>query len=478
MVCPNCNAELPKGHLYCEKCGTEIQMVPIFEPEVEESINETLSGVADVIVEESDLSQQSGRRKAKLHRKRPNSKIILYGLLGLFVICIIAWISVRVNQYCSYDYQYQKAQECFQGQNYEEAADFVKRAIAIDDTQADAQMLLSDLYVQKEQDDEALAVLLPLLESSSNNIEVYRRIVAIYVHKENYTAIQQLMEACKDVQITAQFTQYIAVAPEFSLEEGTYAQKEVLKLMSASEGDIYYTDDGSEPTTASKKYMSAISLGEGTHVITALFVNPNGISSETVTHTYQIELPIPVEPLIAPKSGNYTSPEPITVTREQEDGAVIYYTTDDSEPTEESSIYSTPLPMPLGASHFRFVAISSDGTKSMESEASYHLNIVSLIDTTTAENAVIMTLYGKGQLSDIAGTSKDGKTKYRYICTAAAKAGTRIYYLVEEFDVTERDSVSTGRYFGVDVRTGELYNVTINADTGAFEFSLFSLLFN
>ena len=134
--------------------------------------------------------------------------------------------------------------------------------------------------------------------------------------------------------------------------------------------------------------------------------------------------------------------------------------------------------MPLGKSQFRFVAISKDGIKSEVTEVNYNLNIVSLIDTATAENAVIMTLYGKGELLDITGTYKDGKTKYRYQCNAAAKAGTRIYYLVEEFKVEDGENVSTERYFGVDVRTGELYNVTINPETGAYEFSLFSILFN
>lgn len=476
MVCPNCNTELPKGHLYCEKCGTEIQIVPIFEPEVEESINETLSSVADIIVEDSDLSQ-TNHPKTKTRKKRPNKKIILYGLLGLFVMCSIAMLSVKVNQYCSFDYQYQKAQECFNGKHYEEAAGFVKRAIELDRTQADAQMLLSDLYVQNEKYDEALAVLLPLLDTEADLQSLYERIIFIYVQKSDYPAIHQLLESCTNVELVSQFAQYISDPPEFSLEEGTYDKKQVLKLMSADTDEIFYTDDGSDPTSAGRKYTVPLKLEDGRYEIKAVCVNANGISSEVVTRVYQIELAIPVETMVSPQSGTYTSPEPITAIRVPEDGAVIYYTDDGSEPNEESMVYTNPIPMPLGQSHFRFVAINTDGMRSLETEVSYQLKIISLIDTATAENAVVMTLYGKGQLTDITGTAKDG-SKYRYICNAAAKAGTRIYYLVEEFKMTDGKPVSTGRYFGVDVRTGELYHVTINADTGAFEFSLFSLFFN
>ena len=49
MKCPNCGCEIKEGHLYCETCGTEIQMVPDFEPEIENSIMETLSNLAEGI---------------------------------------------------------------------------------------------------------------------------------------------------------------------------------------------------------------------------------------------------------------------------------------------------------------------------------------------------------------------------------------------------------------------------------------------
>ena len=49
MKCPECGCEIKEGYLYCEKCGMEIQMVPDFEPEIENSITQTLSKVAEEI---------------------------------------------------------------------------------------------------------------------------------------------------------------------------------------------------------------------------------------------------------------------------------------------------------------------------------------------------------------------------------------------------------------------------------------------
>ncbi len=43
MKCPHCGNELKEGYLICEKCGEEIRIVPDFEPEIENSITETLS---------------------------------------------------------------------------------------------------------------------------------------------------------------------------------------------------------------------------------------------------------------------------------------------------------------------------------------------------------------------------------------------------------------------------------------------------
>ena len=49
MKCPDCGTEIADDHLYCDKCGMEIQMVPDFEPEIENSITETLSTDAEEI---------------------------------------------------------------------------------------------------------------------------------------------------------------------------------------------------------------------------------------------------------------------------------------------------------------------------------------------------------------------------------------------------------------------------------------------
>lgn len=59
MKCPNCGYEIAEGYLYCEKCGMEIQIVPVFEPEIENSITETLSTVAEEIEGNGSLKEEN-----------------------------------------------------------------------------------------------------------------------------------------------------------------------------------------------------------------------------------------------------------------------------------------------------------------------------------------------------------------------------------------------------------------------------------
>ncbi len=58
MNCPKCGAELEEGFLYCKKCGEDIHIVPDFEPEIENSIHEILTGVVGDMAAEEHLEKE------------------------------------------------------------------------------------------------------------------------------------------------------------------------------------------------------------------------------------------------------------------------------------------------------------------------------------------------------------------------------------------------------------------------------------
>lgn len=71
MKCPSCGKEIEPGHLYCESCGLEIRIVPDFEPEIENSITETLSTVGEEIKERE--TEGNGREAEKTARSMKDS---------------------------------------------------------------------------------------------------------------------------------------------------------------------------------------------------------------------------------------------------------------------------------------------------------------------------------------------------------------------------------------------------------------------
>lgn len=112
-------------------------------------------------------------------------------------------------------------------------------------------------------------------------------------------------------------------------------------VLSAGLGcDIYYTTDGSNPTTASSQYSEPIRITETT-TFKAIAVKDGNVSAVS-TRTLQKEGGAVV--VVAPTI-NGTNPfdNTTSVTMTAESGAVIYYTLDGSIPTEASAQYSTPL---------------------------------------------------------------------------------------------------------------------------------------
>jgi hypothetical protein len=132
-----------------------------------------------------------------------------------------------------------------------------------------------------------------------------------------------------------------APAPVFSAPGAIYANAQTITLSdSVSGASIYYTTDGSTPTTSSKLYTAPIQVS-ATETINAIAVATNYSQSTVASALYRIMIPVPT-PTFSVPSATYST-TPTVALGDTLRGAVIYYTTDGSTPTSSSKVYTTPF---------------------------------------------------------------------------------------------------------------------------------------
>lgn len=98
---------------------------------------------------------------------------------------------------------------------------------------------------------------------------------------------------------------------------------------STTDATIYYTTDGTDPTTSSAKYSDPIAISTST-VIKAYASKTDWEDSQIATAIYT-EKGIVQAPTFTPAGGTYTTSQTLNISCEA--GATIYYTTDGSDPT-------------------------------------------------------------------------------------------------------------------------------------------------
>lgn len=125
----------------------------------------------------------------------------------------------------------------------------------------------------------------------------------------------------------------------------TFTDSVDVTLACATEGAmIYYTTDDTVPTTSSTRYTAAINL-TATTTIKAIAVADDMNNSEVLSVTYTKNAPVVdtvATPTASPNGGNFTGSVDVTLACATE-GVTIYYTTDGSEPTTDSTQYTVAI---------------------------------------------------------------------------------------------------------------------------------------
>ena len=160
--------------------------------------------------------------------------------------------------------------------------------------------------------------------------------------------------------------------PTFSITPGTYTSAQSVGLSTSTPGAaIHYTTDGSVPTVASPLYSSAITIPlDTTRTIKAIATKTDWADSSVLSGTFTITGTV-ATPTFSPVAGTYTSAQSVTVSCATA-GAALYYTTDGTTPTNASTLYSTPIIIPLDTTRtLKVLAVKPSWIDSNVASATY-----------------------------------------------------------------------------------------------------------
>jgi Chitobiase/beta-hexosaminidase C-terminal domain len=172
----------------------------------------------------------------------------------------------------------------------------------------------------------------------------------------------------------------VLAVPSFSPAGGSFGSAQSVTLSTTSpNGIIYYTLDGTSPTTSSPVYSAPIAVTQKVTMKAFTAGVPGYTASGSSSATYSIT---PATPYITPVTGTYNASQSVTIS-DSTPGTTLYYTTDGTAPTPSSAVYTAPLSTPstAGAETVRALAVLG-GVYSSTASTTYTISPVLASSTT------------------------------------------------------------------------------------------------
>jgi hypothetical protein len=216
-----------------------------------------------------------------------------------------------------------------------------------------------------------------------------------------YTAIQEII----GWTMTSSAAGTAAATPTFSPVAGTYTTTQTVTISdTSSSATIYYTTNGTTPTTSSTKYTAPITVSS-TQTVQAIAVATGFTQSAMGSATYTITQAA-ATPTFSPVAGTYTTTQTVTIS-DTSSGATIYYTTNGTTPTTSSTKYTAPITV-SSTQTVQAIAVATGFTQSAVGSATYTITQAAATPT----------------FSPVAGTYTTTQT----VTISDTSSGATIYY--------------------------------------------------
>lgn len=432
----------------------------------------------------SSRKPNDDKKKAKKKNKILSNRFVQI-LLVLLAILAFAGIVYGVSNMIikssdkeEFNNYYDKGYKYEENTEYEAAINMYNKASRFasgKDEQIKAYEGMWRCYQQMDgQEAEEISILKKLINIDDSNVSYYEALILLYQNTGNSDKIKDLIASAKNSKVKDALKNFDAAKPVPSTEPGIYNKPISVSLSSVEGSKIYYTLDGSEPTTSSDVYENKFKFKKnGTYKIKAFAVLADGSSSQVLTAEYVIEKGTVDPPSIDPDSGEYTDKTEVTV--EVPDGVTVYYTEDGSEPNKKATKYSKKkkITIPEGNSIYRFIAYNEGGVSSEIVTRVYVYKPQFTYSYDSARDILISYLANNDKLdSTELYNTEDGSITYVTSRGITRKDSTKDdgsveythYYIMEvEHKDGEGNSTFSGTY-AVGCNNGKVYGASGSGD--------------
>jgi hypothetical protein len=195
-----------------------------------------------------------------------------------------------------------------------------------------------------------------------------------------------------------------AATPIFGLAAGIYSTAQTVSISDTTAGTtVYYTTNGTTPTTGSTVYGGPITVSS-TETLEAIATASGFTTSALATAAYTITPPA-ATPTFNPAAGIYTTEQTVSIS-DTTAGATIYYTTNGTTPTANSTVYTGAITV-SGTETIDAIATATGYSQSAVATAAYTITPTFTIAGTAVSVAPGATT---GNTSTITVTPTNGFT--------------------------------------------------------------------